>query len=205
MPPTVKKPNKSLDRIIGNSTVAAMEGDERLQLPSIKSPEIMSNKHNFVLSFEKKNRLRNRPNSLLRNSSNNPVEQLLPLDVHLDIQKKYKYAEGRLSSLIKKPCETKPISKISTFKQLDKENINSNIEEPVPRDGFSETFSKLGSIPAPEPFKRLPQGGAGRANQPPIEIKTLEESSDDDTDFVRSTSEISNNEGKAKITPNQSA
>lgn len=94
----------------------------------------------------------------------------------------------------------------SSLYTKEKENVSDNINPRLSlKDGFNATFSKNGTIAAA--VETLSKPATQRElNKSIIEVKQLGESSDEDTDFNRSESEISNiNDIKTKFSTNQSA
>lgn len=93
----------------------------------------------------------------------------------------------------------------SSLYTKEKENVSDNINLRASlKDGFNATFSKNGTISAAEtPIKPPTQR---EINKSIIEVRQLDNSSDGDSEFNRSESEISNiNDIKTKFSTNQSA
>mmetsp|Transcript_18701 Transcript_18701/g.20884 ORF Transcript_18701/g.20884 Transcript_18701/m.20884 type:complete len:204 (+) Transcript_18701:123-734(+) len=183
---SMKRSIQSMDRIMtGDST--SSNGD--CKLPYISKPRVTPERKNFGLSVSRANS-REKESSLLRNSQrDNPFQPMTP--------NRSKLQKFKLSNI-------KPISKFKTEKKMkthnsqgrllnNQENIHGNIKSQAQNlpDGFNATFSKHGSISGAE-APQIFHGHSEFKFNPEIEVKPLEEYSDEGTDLDRSETELSN-------------
>ena len=190
LPPMSRKPHNSFEVIQQIDESSSIYDMNKVWLPILKSPEISSQKQEFVLSLSGSKVGSNRASSLLRNSSNNPFQSLTPLEVNLRIPKIVNGSWEPKSSHLK----TEAVKRFNDFGYIqNKENLPKNIEDPTPKfmDGFYETFSKNGNIKAPDSFGSPKSFKNHRDLHAEIEINRLDSEYESD-DFSRSTPDDSN-------------
>jgi hypothetical protein len=192
----------SLDRIDTVISAPSNENHRKLVLPNILKTDLPNSKRDFMLSLSSK--ISKEVEKRIKKSESPFGSIISPFKNNIKVQ--------NLGCIVKNPSFTerkqntinKNIS-CSTLWTNDKENVSNNINPGTTvRDGFNATFSKNGSIPAAETTLR--HSIIRESHNSVIEVTQLDQSSDEDTDFNRSESEISNlNDVKTKFSTNQSA
>ena len=188
LPPTSKKSFSSIDSSHQAENFNTINSN-RVCLPSLKSPEITSQKQQFVLSlFEVKGNKKSRPHSLVRNSSKDPFQFLVPLDANIKIPKIIN-SENIVPKFWQQKSGTTRRFEEHLFSS-DKENKHENMEDPTPKfmGGFYETFSKNGNIRSSEPFGSPKICSNQKVWNPEIEINRLDSETESEA-FSRSTPE----------------
>jgi hypothetical protein len=196
-----KESFKSFERLKTGYSSSSNENHRNTVLPSIQKPEVISVKKEFITKTNY------RANSNLRNStSESPfISVMSPFRDQFRVLNFGYQGDNTMSLSERKQSTIKRNNSNSSLYTKEKENVSDNINLRASlKDGFNATFSKNGTISAAEtPIKPPTQR---EINKSIIEVRQLDNSSDGDSEFNRSESEISNiNDIKTKFSTNQSA
>ena len=188
----IKRTINSMDRIMTGSSASSNQSDGRkYRLPEISKPLALPPQRNFMLSISDKKKPKQRPSSLIRNSSQDPFGPMSPLRTKIQKFKLAKLENIKQNVVLNTEKKMKTINSHQNLLNNDKENISQNVRDQEQNlyDGFNATFSKHGSISCANQPLQISTNRETKIN-PEIEIKQLEQSSEE-SDFNRSETEIS--------------
>ena len=195
----------SLDWIKTGASSALIEEESKYKLPSIKNSCFISEKAQFLFSDIKN---KNRPNSLLRNStSQNPFGSIAPLQITPKGEKLIQLKDFSPLQNLNSEKKMRTINSPKNFENQNQENVQQNGIEAIPNfnNGFNATFSKIGSIPGIEKPLDKKLSKRDQVAHQEIEIKQLEDSSDEESEINKSKTEFSQNKDiRSKFSRDQS-